>query len=91
MTEPAGYWAARRAAVVKWLPNASREELEAFALRHHDRAESAAWCIAEEYDRADCAAQRQASHAIADSLDWSLVARRPSFAAIQRRRRGVAA
>jgi hypothetical protein len=86
MTEPSEYWASRRAAVVEWLPRATRSELEAFALRHHDRAESAAWCISEEFERADMAAQRQASHAIADSLDWGAQSRRPSFAELQRRR-----
>jgi hypothetical protein len=84
------YWSARRAAVVKWLPHATREELEGECLKHFDRAESAAFCVSEELERADCAARRQASRAIADSLDWSLVSRVPSHATLQRRR-GAAA
>jgi hypothetical protein len=89
MTEPPHYWAARRRAVVAWCRTASREELEGECLKHFDRAESASYLIAEEYHRADCAAARQASHAIADSLDWSLESRVPSFATLQLRR-GVA-
>jgi hypothetical protein len=86
MTEPAGYWAARRAAVVEWLPHATREELEGACLKHFDRADSGAFCVAEELERADCAAARQASHAIADSIDWGAASRRPSFDELQRRR-----
>ncbi len=79
-------WAERRNAVTTWLPHATREAVEAFALRHFDRAESAAWCIAEEHRRADCAAQRQASWAIADALDWSAQSRQPSHAELVQRR-----
>jgi hypothetical protein len=89
MTAP-GYWTGRRAAIVAWLPTASRADLEAAFLRHFDRAEGAAYLIAEEYHRADCATQRQASHAIADALDWSAESRVPSFATLQVRR-GVSA
>jgi len=80
------YWQGRRASVAEWLPHATREAVEAFALRHFDRAESAAWCIAEEHRRADCAAQRQASWAIADALDWSAQSRQPSHAELVQRR-----
>ena len=79
-------WAERRNSVVAWLPHATREAVEAFALRHFDRAESAAFCIGEEHRRADCAAKRQASWAIADALDWSAVSRNPSHAELVRRR-----
>jgi hypothetical protein len=79
-------WAVRRNAVVAWLPHATREAVEAFALRHFDRAESAEFCIGEEHRRADCAAQRQASWAIADALDWTAQSSRPShFELVQRR------
>jgi len=79
-------WAERRNSVVAWLPHATREAVEAFALRHFDRAESAAFCIGEEHRRADCAAQRQASWAIADALDWSAQSKHPTFAELERRR-----
>ncbi len=79
-------WAERRNAVVAWLPHATREAVEAFALRHFDRAESAEFCIREEHRRADCAAQRQASWAIADALDWTAVSRNPSHSALVQRR-----
>ena len=81
-------WAERRNSVVAWLPHATREAVEAFALRHFDRAESAEFCTGEEHRRADCAAQRQASWAIADALDWS--AEHPTFAELERRRGVVA-
>jgi len=79
-------WSARAASVAAWLPTASREAVEAFAWRHYQRAEGAAWCIAEEHRRADCAAQRQASWAIADALDWSAESKHPTFAELERRR-----
>ncbi len=41
-------WAERRNSVVAWLPHATREAVEAFALRHFERAESAAFLIAEQ-------------------------------------------
>jgi len=83
-------WAERRNSVVAWLPHATREAVEAFALRHFDRAESAAFCIGEEHRRADCAAQRQASWAIADALDWSAESKHPTFADLERRREVIA-
>jgi len=83
-------WAKRRDCVVAWLPHASREAVEVFALRHFDRAESAAFCIGEEHRRADCAAQRQASWAIADALDWSAESKHPTFAELERRREVIA-
>jgi len=83
-------WAERRNSVVAWLPHATREAVEAFALRHFDRAESAEFCIGEEHRRADCAAQRQASWAIADALDWSAESKHPTFAELERRRGVVA-
>ncbi len=81
-------WQNRANEVAAWLPHATREALMAFAWRHFQRAESAACCIAEEHRRADCAAQRQASWAIADALDWS--AEHPTFAELERRRGVVA-
>ncbi len=85
---PLSEWAKRRNAVTEWLPHASRGAVEAFALRHFDRAESAAWCIAEEHRRDRLLAQRAASHAIAGALDWS--ADHPTFAELERRRGVVA-
>ncbi len=83
--------ASRRAnEVAAWLPTASREAVEAFAWRHFQRAESAEFCIGEEHRRADCAAQRQASWAIADALDWTAQSKRPSFADLERRREVIA-
>jgi hypothetical protein len=84
------YWSARRAAVVEWLPRATRGELEAFALRHHDRAEAGAWCIAEGHERDALTSQREASYAVSDAVDWTAQSRRPSHATLQRRR-GAAA
>lgn len=72
--------------VAAWLPTATREAVEAFAWRHYQRAESAAWCIAEQHRRADLLAQRQASLAISAAIDWTAVSRRPSHAELQRRR-----
>lgn len=80
------YWQARRDAVAAWLPHASREAVEAFALRHFDRAESAAWCIAEEHRRDRLLAQREASLAISAAVDWTAASKRPSFAELTRRR-----
>jgi len=86
MVEPLEYWSERREFVAAWLPHVDRARLEQFALRHFDRAESAAYLIAEEHRRADCAAQRQASWAIADALDWSAQSKHPTFAELERRR-----
>jgi len=83
-------WAKRRNAVTEWLPHANRDSVEAFALRHFDRAESAAWCIGEEHRRADCAAQREANYAISSALDWSEQSRRPSHSELVQRRAEVA-
>jgi len=83
-------WQGRREQFAAWLPVAGRLELEARALREFDRGEAAAFLIAEEHRRADCAAQRQASHAIADALDWSAQSRRPSHAEMERRRAVIA-
>jgi len=83
-------WAVRRNAVVAWLPHATREAVEAFALRHFDRAESAEFCIGEEHRRADCAAQREASYAVCEAEDWTKQAARPSHAQLVRRRSVIA-
>ncbi len=89
-TTEANEWADRRAAVVEWLPYATREAVEAFALRHFDRAESAAFCIAEEHQRAELLAQREASLAVSSGLDWAEQSRRPSYAELTRRRTVIA-
>ncbi len=83
-------WAERRNSVVAWLPHATREAVEAFALRHFDRAESAEFCIGEEHRRDRLLAQREASLAISAALDWSAVSRNPSHAELVRRRGEVA-
>ena len=82
------YWQDRANEVAAWLPTATREAVEAFAWRHYQRAESVAWCIAEEHRRDRLLAQRAASHAIAGALDWS--ADHPTFAELERRRGVVA-
>jgi len=83
-------WAVRRNSVVAWLPHATREAVEAFALRHFDRAESAEFCIGEEHRRADCAAQREASYAVCEAEDWTKQAARPSHAQLVQRRSVIA-
>jgi len=84
------YWTARAESVAAWLPTASREAVEAFALRHFDRAESAAYLIAEQIERDRLKAQREASQAVSAALDWTKQAGRPSFAVLQRRRGVIA-
>ncbi len=79
-------WAERRNAVTVWLPHATREAVEAFALRHFDRAESAAFCIAEEHRRDRLLAQREASLAVSAAVDWTAASKRPSYAELTRRR-----
>jgi len=79
-------WAERRNAVTEWLPHATREAVEAFALRHFDRAESAAYLIAEQIERDRLKAQREASYAVAEALDWAKQSRRPSHSELVRRR-----
>jgi len=79
-------WSARAAYVAAWLPTASREAVEAFAWRHYLRAESAAWCIAEQHRRADLTAERMASIEISQALDWARQSTVPSFQELQRRR-----
>ncbi len=79
--------ASRRASVVAaWLPTATREAVEAFAWRHYQRAESAAWCIAEQHRRDALTAQRMASYAVCEAEDWTAASKRPSFAELTRRR-----
>ncbi len=79
-------WTKRRDCVVAWLPHASREAVEVFALRHFDRAESAAFCIAEEHRRDRLLAQREASLAVSAAVDWTAASKRPSYAELTRRR-----
>jgi len=79
-------WAKRRNAVTEWLPHATREAVEAFALRHFDRAESAAYLIAEQIERDRLLAQREASYAVCEAEDWTRQAGRPSHAQLVRRR-----
>ncbi len=79
--------ASRRASVVAaWLPTATRKAVEAFAWRHYQRAESAAWCIAEQHRRDDLTAQRMASYAVCEAEDWTAASKRSSFAELTRRR-----
>ncbi len=80
------YWTARREHFMQWLGCASRPELEARALREFDRAESAAFLIAEQIERDELKAQREASYAVSAALDWGQQSGRPSFATLQRRR-----
>lgn len=80
----------RRDQFTAWLPTAGRPELEARAMREFDRAESAAFLIAEEHRRAELLAQRQASYGVSAALDWSAQSRRPSHAELARRRAVIA-
>ncbi len=83
--------ASRRAnEVAAWLPTATREAVEAFAWRQYQRAESAAWCIAEQHRRDDLTAQRMASIEISQALDWTRQSTVPSFQELQRRRSVIA-
>jgi hypothetical protein len=83
-------YVARANAVAAWLPSAPHGELMAFAWRHFQRAESAAWCIADGHRRDALTSQREASYAVSGAVDWTAQSRRPSFATLQRRR-GVSA
>jgi hypothetical protein len=90
MSESSEYWAARANAVAMWLPSATHAELEAFGWRHFQRAESAAYLIAEGHRHDELTAQREASYAVSGAVDWTAQSRRPSFAELQRRRGVVA-
>jgi len=79
-------WQARRDAVAEWLPHASREAVAAFAMRHFDRAESAAFLIAEQIERDRRIAERMASIEISTAVDWAEQSRRPTYAELTRRR-----
>jgi len=80
----------RRDQFAAWLPTASRPELEARAMREFDRSESGAFLIAEEHRRAELLAQREASYAVSEALDWSAQSRQPSHAELVRRRAVIA-
>ncbi len=86
MTDTANYWTDRREHFMQWLPCASRPELEARALREFDRAEGAAYLVAEQIERDRLLAQREASLAVSAALDWTRQSRRPSHAELVRRR-----
>jgi len=87
MSEDAeNYWQDRANDIAAWLPTATREAVEAFAWRHFQRAESAAWCIAEQHRRDDLTAERMASIEISQALDWTRQSTVPSFQELQRRR-----
>ena len=79
-------WQARRDFVVAWMPHVDRATLQAFALRHFDRAESAEFLISEQLERDKRIAQRMASIEVSQALDWSAQSRRPSHAELVRRR-----
>ena len=80
------YWTDRREHFMQWLSCASRPELEARALREFDRAESAAFLIAEQIERDRRIAERMASIEISKALDWTAQSSRPSHAELVRRR-----
>lgn len=88
--ETANYWQDRANEVAAWLPHATREALMAFAWRHFQRAESAAYLIAEGHRRDALQAQREASYAVSAAIDWTAASRRPSHAELQRRQSVVA-
>ena len=84
------YWTDRREHFMQWLPCASRPELEARALREFDRAESAAFLIAEQIERDRRIAERMASIEISKALDWTRQSTVPSFQELQQRRSVIA-
>ncbi len=84
------YWQDRANEVAAWLPTATREAVEAFAWRHFQRAESAAYLIAEGHRRDALEVQREASYAVSAAIDWTAASRRPSHSQLQRRRSVVA-
>ena len=84
--ETENHWADRANEVAAWLPTASREALMRFAWRHFQRAESAAYLIAEQIERDQRIAERMASLEISTALDWSEQSRRPTYAELTRRR-----
>jgi len=84
------YWTDRREHFMQWLPCASRPELAARALREFDRAESAAFLIAEQIERDRRIAERMASIEISKALDWTRQSTVPSFQELQRRRSVIA-
>ncbi len=90
MAEPLEYWTGRAEAVAAWLPTADREALTAFAWREYQRAESAAFLIAEQIERDQRIAERMASIEISKAVDWTAQSSRPSHAELQRRRSEVA-
>ena len=90
MAEPLEYWTARAEAVAAWLPHATREALMAFAWREYQRAESAAYLVAEQIERDELKAQREASYAVCEAEDWTAASRRPCHAQLVARRSVVA-
>lgn len=80
------HWQDRANEVAAWLPTASREALMRFGWRHFQRAESAAFCIAEQIERDRRIAERMASIEISKALDWTRQSTVPSFQELQRRR-----
>jgi hypothetical protein len=79
-------WTDRANEVAVWLPTASREALMRFGWRHFQRAESAAYLIAEQAERDRLLALREASYAVSAALDWSAQSRQPSHAELVQRR-----
>jgi Protein of unknown function (DUF2742) len=61
----------------------------AAALAYEDIASTREWWAREQH-RERLTAQREASHAISDAIDWGAQSRRPSHATLQRRRGVVA-
>jgi len=84
------HWRDRANEVAAWLPTASREALMRFGWRHFQRAESAAFLIAEQIERDQRIAERMASIEISQALDWSAQSRQPSHDELVRRRAVIA-
>jgi len=85
------HWQDRANEVAAWLPTASREALMRFGWRHFQRAESAAFLIAEQTERDQRIAERMASIEVSTALDWSEQSRRCTYAELTRRRSVVVA
>lgn len=79
-------WTVRRAAARSFVKRADRPELEVWAMLQHDRGDTGWYAILRANHDEAMLAQRQASWAISDALDWTAQSLRPSFAQLQERR-----
>lgn len=83
-------WPGRLTVVQEWLPTATRAALEQFALTQFNRAEIGWLATILANTDAELIAQRDASYAICEALDWTAESMRPSHAELVQRRAVVA-